>query len=160
MSKKWLLIFTIVIISIIVVLTGCAASGGDKPKTQVINMYIGEIKASGTEELESVLPDAGKLLIAEFHTWNPNVIVVSKGDTVQLNITNPRSGNHSLVIPDLNIDSGLIAAKGGTATVEFIAAETGTFTFKCGVPWDPSEDPRDCDPDHEFMTGTIIVLER
>ena len=160
MSKKWSLIFTISIISIIIVLTGCTAGGGDQLKTQVINMYIGEIKAAGTESLESVLPDAGKLLVAEFHTWNPNIIVVSKGDTVQLNITNPRSGNHSLVIPDFNVDTGIIAAKGGTATVEFVAAKAGAFTFKCDLPWDPTEDPRDCDPDHEFMTGTVIVLER
>ena len=160
MSKKWLLIFTIVIISIIIVLTGCTASGGDKPKTQVINMYIGEIKAAGTESLESVLPDAGKMLIAEFHTFNPNIIVVFKGDTVQLNITNPRGGNHSLAIPDFNVDTGLIAARGGTATVEFVAAKAGAFTFKCNTPWDPNKDPRDCDPDHEFMTGTLIVLDR
>jgi len=159
MLKKWLLVFIIFLISIIV-LTGCTASAGNKPKTQVINMYIGEIKAEGTESLESVLPDAGKMLVSEFHTWNPNVIVVFKGDTVQLNITNPRSGNHSLVIPDFNVDSGLIAAKGGTATVEFVAAKAGTFTFKCNIPWDPTEDPRDCDPDHEFMTGTLIVLDR
>ena len=159
MSKKWLLICSIFIISIIV-LTGCTASGGSKPKTQIINMYIGEIKAAGTESLESVLPDAGKLLVAEFHTWNPNIIVVFKGDTVQLNITNPRGGNHSLVIPDFNVDTGLIAAKGGTATVEFVAAKAGAFSFKCNIPWDPTEDPRDCDPDHEFMTGTLIVLER
>jgi len=159
MSKKWLLISTIFIISIMV-LTACSTSAGNKPKTQVINMYIGEIKAAGTESLESVLPDAGKLLVAEFHTWNPNIIVVFKGDTVQLNITNPRSGNHSLAIPDFNVDTGLIAAKGGTATVEFVAAKAGAFTFKCNIPWDPTEDPRDCDPDHEFMTGTLIVLER
>ncbi|MHB8279413.1 MAG: cupredoxin domain-containing protein [Candidatus Humimicrobiaceae bacterium] len=159
MSKKWLLIFIIFIISIMV-LTGCTASGGSKPKTQVINMYIGEIKAGGTESLESVLPDAEKMLVAEFHTWNPNVIVVFKGDTVQLNITNPRSGNHSLAIPDFNVDTGTIAAKGGTATVEFVAAKAGAFPFKCNTPWNLDKDPRDCDPDHEFMTGTIIVLDR
>ena len=157
MFKKWLLIFVIFIIAI-VVLSGCAL-GGSEPKTQVINMYFGEVKAEGTESLESVLPDAGKTLVAEFHTFNPNIIVVSKGDTVQLNITNPRSGNHSLVIPDFNVDTGLIAAKGGTATVEFVAAKAGAFTFKCNTPWDSTKDPRDCDPVHEFMTGTLIVLE-
>jgi len=159
MSKKWLFIFIIFIISIMV-LTGCSASGGSKPKTQVINMYIGEIKAAGTEFLVPALPDAEKLLVAEFHTWNPNVIVVFKGDTVKLNITNPRSGIHSLAIPDFNVDSGEIAPKGGIATVEFVAAKAGAFTFKCNTPWNPNEDPRDCDPDHEFMTGTIIVLDR
>lgn len=159
MSKKWLLISTIFIISIMV-LAGCSAGGGSKPKTQIINMYVGEIKAGGTEFLVPALPDAEKTLVAEFHTWNPNIIVVFKGDTVQLNITNPRSGAHSFAIPDLNVDSGYIAPKGGTATVEFVAAEAGTFPFKCNTSWDPNKDPRDCDPDHEFMTGTLIILDR
>ncbi|MCJ7649818.1 MAG: hypothetical protein MUP85_14485, partial [Candidatus Lokiarchaeota archaeon] len=96
MRRKWLLFF-IAITVVIVILSAAActasvesepkaqvidASGEREPKTQVIDMYMGEVKAHGLDSLESVVSDAEKVLVAEFHVWAPNVIVVSKGDTV------------------------------------------------------------------------------
>ena len=159
MSKKWLLIFIIFIISIIV-LTGCTASGGSKTKTQVIDIYLGEKLAHPEDPLTKILPETHDQLITEFYQWEPNVIVVFKGDTVKLQVSNPRDGVHSLAIPDLNLDTGPIDPEGGTATLEFVAAKAGTFTFKCGTTWDPTTDPEKCEPDHEFQTGTLIILDR
>ena len=159
MSKRWSLVI-IAAVALVVILAACSPSGTDEPKKQVIDIYMGEVKAHGLDSLESVVPEAEEVLVAEFHVWVPNIIVVSKGDTVQLNVTNPRSGVHGLGIPDLNIDTGPLAPRGGTATVEFVAAEAGTFGFECNTEWDNSVDPRICDPDHEFMTGTLIVLDR
>ena len=159
MRKKWLLVFiAIVVLSVILGASACTASGAREPKTQVIDVYMGEVKSLGLEALESLAPDEA-VLVAEFHRWVPDVIIVSKGDTVQLNITNPRSGVHSFAIPELGIETGPLAPRGGTETIEFIADEAGTFGFKCDIPWDPDTDPRNCDADHEFMTGTLIVLD-
>jgi heme/copper-type cytochrome/quinol oxidase subunit 2 len=159
MSKKWLLIFVIAII-LIMVLTACTASGGSKPKTQVINIYMGQKLAHSADPLTKILPDIHDQLITEFNQWVPNVIVVLKGDTVKLQVSNPRDSVHSLAIPDFNIDTGAIDPNGGTATVEFVADKAGTFPFMCNTKWDATKDPELCEPDHELMTGTLIVLDR
>ena len=160
MSKKRLLIFVIAIILIMMVLTACTASGGSKPKTQVINIYLEKKVAHPEDPLTKILPETKDQLITEFYEWVPNVIVVLKGDTVKLQVTNPRSGVHSLAIPDFNVDTGSLDPRGGTATLEFVADKAGTFPFLCNTKWDPTKDPELCEPDHDSMVGTLIVLDR
>ncbi|MCL4377572.1 MAG: cupredoxin domain-containing protein [Actinobacteria bacterium] len=159
MSKRWLLIFVAAII-LIMVLSGCTASGGSKPKTQVINIYLEQKFTRPEDPLLKINPEIHDQLITSFEEWVPNVIVVSKGDTVKLQVSNPLESIHSLAIPDFNVDTGSIAPKGGTATIEFVADKAGTFPFMCNTKWDSTKNPELCEPDHEMMTGTLIVLDR
>jgi plastocyanin domain-containing protein len=119
-----------------------------------------EKKAVGEEPMEEVIPGAHDLLLTEFYHWEPSVLVAFEGDTIVLNVSNPRGTVHSLVIPDFGVDTGPLAPKEGKATVEFVADKAGVFPFMCGIPWDPTTDPEECHPDHKYQTGSLVILER
>lgn len=93
----------------------------------------------------------------ELHRWEPNMIIVNQGDTVVLEITNPRKHAHILSIPEFGVNSQILEPRGGIDTVTFVADTAGVFTFSCGLPYNP--DKLYCSPDHSMMTGTLIVLE-
>jgi plastocyanin len=93
----------------------------------------------------------------ELHRWEPNIIIVNQGDTVILEISNPRKHAHTLTIPAFNVNSELLEPREGMDTITFVADTPGVFTFYCGLPYNP--DMLYCDPDHSMMTGTLIVLE-
>ena len=77
--------------------------------------------------------------------FDPNPIVVNKGDKVKLNIKSI-DVTHGFSLPDFGINSKL--NPGQTTTVEFTADKTGTFTFFCSVQ---------CGEGHSNMKGTLIV---
>ena len=93
----------------------------------------------------------------ELHRWEPNMIIVNQGDTVVLEITNPRKNAHTFSVPEFGVNSQVLEPRIGTDTVTFVADTAGVFTFSCGLPHNP--DKLYCDPDHSMMTGTLIVLE-
>jgi plastocyanin len=93
----------------------------------------------------------------ELHRWEPNMIIVNQGDTVVLEITNPRKNAHTFSVPEFGVNSQVLEPRTGTDTVTFVADTAGVFTFSCGLPYNP--DKLYCDPDHSMMTGTLIVLE-
>ena len=93
----------------------------------------------------------------ELHRWEPNMIIVNQGDTVVLEITNPRKNAHTFSVPEFGVNSQVLEPRIGTDTVTFVADTAGVFTFSCGLPYNP--DKLYCDPDHSMMTGTLIVLE-
>ncbi len=97
-------------------------------------------------------------LTGEFHRWEPGVLVVNKGDTIRLTVTNPRSKTHSLIIPDFGVATPKLDPRGGTATVEFIADKAGVFQFACGIPYSREGDAVDCNLDHKRQLGYLIVL--
>ncbi len=80
--------------------------------------------------------------------WKPNEIVLRKGVPVKI-VVIARDTAHSLVIPDLGIDTGPISP-GHEALVEFTPEKTGTFVFYCGTV---------CSTIHHFMRGQIVVVE-
>ena len=86
-------------------------------------------------------------LTGEFHRWEPDVLVVNKGDKVVLTVTNPRSHAHSFILPDFGVVTTKLEPRGGTATVEFTADKAGVFQYACGTPFD--EDAGDCGADHK-----------
>ncbi|MEE8324110.1 MAG: hypothetical protein V3R31_00490 [Candidatus Humimicrobiaceae bacterium] len=156
MRKKWLLILIAVLaVAMIVGATACSSSGEREPKTQVIDIYMWEKKSMPEDPIKEAHPDSTGQLISEFYHWEPDVIVVLKGDTVVLNVSNPRGTIHGLAVPDFNIDTGPLDPKGGTATIEFVADKAGTYSYNCSTP--PAEGV--CNAGHKFMTGTIIVLD-
>lgn len=129
-------------------LTGSAAAPA---ATRTYDIVMGEGKV--------VVEVAGKdELGGEFHRWEPPVLVAFRGDTIVLNVGNPRKRKHSLVIEAFNIDTGELEPRTGKKTVRFVASKSGVFEYKCGLKQDEAKGW--CDPDHKYQVGHLIVLER
>jgi len=166
------MIGAVLLIGLALALAGCTGDDGDdgstgpagpagpqgsaadiKPAIQEISIVIGEGK---------VIEEVGdeNVITGEFHRWEPSTLVVHKGDTVRLTVTNPRSKVHSLIIPDLGVTTPGMEPRGGTATVEFTADKAGTFQYACGIPYDREDGALDCNLDHARQVGYLIVLDR
>lgn len=126
----------------------------DDPQTRTFQISMEEV-----EFFAEVENEGGEEAIAfvELHRWEPNTIIVNQGDTVILEISNPRKHAHTLSIPAFNVNSEMLEPREGADTITFVADTPGVFTFYCGLPYNP--DKLYCDPDHNMMTGTLIVLE-
>lgn len=111
----------------------------------------------------------GEQLVGEYVRWAPSVMIVNAGDAVHLTIKNPRGGDHSFAILSSTGDfsgttaTGIVQGRansgnpeGTTATITFTALKPGTYTFICAIPYDDAA--HKCHPDHETLTGTLIVL--
>jgi plastocyanin len=119
-------------------------------------------------EIDTPAADTEKV-VGEYVRWAPNVIIVNAGDTVRLTIKNPRGGDHSfaIVAPSGSFSgttaSGVVQGRdnsgspaGTEATIEFTALARGTYVFLCVTPFDDATNS--CHPDHDTLTGTLIVL--
>jgi len=84
-------------------------------------------------------------IIAKRFSFDPNEIIVQKGDKIKLIITSLDT-THGLAIPEYDID--IIIAGGETITEEFIADKKGQFDFACSVF---------CGSGHSEMEGRLIV---
>jgi heme/copper-type cytochrome/quinol oxidase subunit 2 len=84
--------------------------------------------------------------IKEGGGFTPNVIKLKRGERVKLVIMS-MDVTHSMVIPDLNIDSGLINP-GYRKVIEIYVNKPGTYEFYCGTL---------CSPQHPFMKGKLVV---
>lgn len=126
----------------------------ENPQTRTFQISMEEVEFYAEVENEG-----GEEAIAfvELHRWEPNTIIVNQGDTVVLEITNPRKHAHTLSIPAFDVNTKILEPREGMDTVTFVADTPGVFTFYCGLPYNP--DKLYCDPDHNMMTGTLIVLE-
>lgn len=83
-------------------------------------------------------------------TITPNVIAVSAGEVVTLNVTNDGSMTHNLVIPQLNVSTPIAMSPGQNAVIRFTAPNaTGNYTYYCSVG------------SHRQlgMVGTLVVTE-
>ncbi len=80
--------------------------------------------------------------------WDPQYIVVNRGDTVRLRIRG-QDVVHGFAIGGLGVDAGQIVP-GEVAPVEFVADKVGRFTYYCNV-W--------CSPYHYRMRGTLEVVD-
>lgn len=128
-------------------------AGEIEPAVQNLSIIMGE-----GETIEEV--EGENTLTGEFHRWEPAVLVVYKGDTVNLEVSNPRSKAHSLIIPDFGVATPKLDPRGGTATVEFVADKAGVFQYVCGIPFDRDDGALDCNLDHNRQVGYLIVLDR
>ncbi len=119
-------------------------------------------------QIDTPAADTEKV-IGEYVRWAPNVIIVNAGDTVRLTVNNPRGGDHTFSIEAAagsfsgTTTSPVVQGKknsgnplGTQATIEFTALKPGTYVFRCVTPF--VEATNSCHPDHETLTGTIIVL--
>ena len=94
-----------------------------------------------TEEVKEIS------IIARQWEFEPNPIIVSKGDKVKLSIKSI-DVTHGFALPDFGINSRLNL--GEITIVEFTADKTGSFSFFCSVQ---------CGSGHGDMRGRLIVNE-
>ena len=156
--RKILIVVVMVLVASLL-LSACAPAA-PTPKTQTFDVYMWEKKAVGEGPMEELIPESHDELISEFYHWEPSVLVVFKGDKVVLNVSNPRGTIHSFGLPAFGVETGPLAPRGGAATVEFVADRAGSFNYQCTTPFDRTTDPEECHPDHKFMTGVLLVLDR
>jgi len=124
------------------------------PQTRTFQISMEEVEFFAEAENEE--GEEG-ISFVELHRWEPNLIIVNQGDTIILEITNPRKHAHTLSIPAFDVNTKILEPREGADTITFVADTPGVFTFYCGLPFNP--DKLYCDPDHNMMTGTLIVLE-
>ena len=129
---------------------------GLSPKVQKLRIEMGERKI--IQEVEGK-----EVLAGEFHHWDPAVIMVKKGDTVELTVYNPRRNAHSFNLACYNVDTGRIPGRDEqpdvarrTVTTTFVADKEGVCKFQCNTS--PDEAKKDCDIDHGMQVGYLIVL--
>ena len=84
-------------------------------------------------------------ITAKTFEFNPDIIMVNKGDKVKL-IIKSIDVTHGIEIKEYNIRETLYPNK--PVTVEFIADKAGEFIFKCNIP---------CGSGHSIMAGKLIV---
>lgn len=120
-------------------------------------------QATGETRLVSEEMGGEETLTGEYHRWQPYVLVVKEGDTVELTVVNPRKNAHSFVLNAFGVDTGRIPGRveqpdlaGRTLTVTFVADKAGVFKFECAIEHDHMLG--DCDADHERMVGYLVVL--
>jgi len=97
-------------------------------------------------------------LTGEFHRWEPDVLVVFKGDTVKLSVENPRATAHMFTLPDFGVTTPILVKRGGKAEVTFVANKAGVFPYQCGLAYDQAQGF--CALDHQRQVGYVIVLDR
>lgn len=147
------------VLTAVFLFTACqGGAAGPVTRDFSIVMGEGEIVSAHEHEAEEI-----EEIIGEFHRWEPAVLVAFVGDTIRLQVTNPRGGTHSFVLNEFLVDTELLEPRGGTKTVEFVVDKVGIFQYACGLEYedeDTGELTDECDPDHERMVGYFIVLDR
>ena len=84
-------------------------------------------------------------VIAKKFEFVPAVIQVKRGETVTLHLTAPEVPM-GFNLADFNVRTDVVPGK--TASLNFTADKTGTFTFLCDVF---------CGSGHEDMSGMLVV---
>jgi len=82
-----------------------------------------------------------------YDKFDPQTIVVLKGDTVHILLNNTDEMDHGFAIDAYGINQ--VVHGQTTITIDFLADKAGVFTFYCTFP---------CGPGHLQMTGQLIVL--
>ncbi len=84
-------------------------------------------------------------VVASQFSFSPSTVTVNQGDTVVINLTT-EDVPHGFSLPDFDINETITPGK--TTTVEFVADQTGSFSFSCSVA---------CGAGHSSMRGTLVV---
>jgi plastocyanin len=90
------------------------------------------------------------------HLFDPQMMVVRRGDTVRMRVMNQSLWSHGIEIVGLGVRTKPLA--GGEADeLTFTADRSGIFEYRCYIPYDPKTGA--CSPDHDKMIGHIVVLD-
>jgi hypothetical protein len=90
------------------------------------------------------------------HRWYPTMLVVRRGDSVELDIGNPDKFNHTFELTGYDRSTPKLRP-GNSASLSFVADQTGVFQYRCALPHNPATG--DCTPDHDLMLGYLIVTD-
>lgn len=184
LAERKLAVGVLVVSVIAVVMSGMAvtaayskpAASGPTPRDVAMTLVLSEGQivvgwnntCNCAVQLDTPAADT-EVVAGEYVRWAPDTIVVNVGDKVTLTIKNPRGGDHGFVIeaPSDAFSGTTVAgviqgrknsgnADGTQAVISFTALKPGTYTYICPIPYDDAMNK--CHPDHETITGTIIVL--
>ncbi|PCI29277.1 hypothetical protein COB52_02660 [Candidatus Kaiserbacteria bacterium] len=89
-------------------------------------------------------------VVADNWQFEPNIIIVKKGDNVRLNIESIDT-NHGITIPDFEISEFLVS--GEMIVIQFVADKSGEYQFFCNVFCGFGDSKHG----HPSMRGTLIV---
>lgn len=153
-----------------------AAPSGVAPRTLAMTLLLdeGQVVTGWNDtcncavQLDTPAADS-EVIAGEYVRWAPSTLVMNAGDTLVLTIKNPRGGDHGFAImAPSDAFSGTTTAAvvqgransanpaGTSATITFTALKAGTYTYICPLPFDDAA--HQCHPDHDTITGTLIVL--
>lgn len=144
------IVYYALVVAIIALIISLVAYVG-RPKPQVVSAP----RLAATMKLSMVVATFTGAGMAA-HRWYPTLLVVRKGDTVDLAVANPDEFSHQLEISGYNLKTKRLTP-GSTDRLQFVAGQAGVFVFQCALPYDPAW--RHCTPDHELMRGYLIVTE-
>lgn len=117
-----------------------AASGPRAPATLKLSMVVATFSGQGVAA----------------HRWYPTMLVVRRGDTVDLAVGNPDKVNHNFELTGYNLKTGKLTP-GSSRSLRFVADRAGVFLYRCALPHNPATG--DCTPDHDLMRGYLIVTD-
>ncbi len=93
---------------------------------------------------------------ASSHLFDPQMMVVRKGDTVRMRVMNQSLWSHGIEIVGTGVRTKPLA--GGQADeVTFTPDRPGIFEYRCYIPYDPATGA--CSPDHDKMIGHLVVID-
>ncbi len=90
------------------------------------------------------------------HLYDPQMIVVRRGDTVRMRVMNQSLFSHEIEIRGLNVRTKEMAG-GDSDELTFTAEKSGIFEYRCVLPYDPAAGT--CAPDHDKMIGHLVVID-
>lgn len=93
---------------------------------------------------------------AESHLYDPQLMVVRRGDTVRLRVMNQSHFRHAIEVVGYGVRTGELNG-GQSEDLTFVADKPGIFTYRCYLPYDPATGT--CAPDHDQMIGHLVVIE-
>lgn len=92
------------------------------------------------------------------HLYDPQMLVVRRGDTVRLRAINGSHFRHGIEIVGYGVRTGgLTGGPRATELLTFTADKPGIFEYRCYLPYDPAT--ATCAPDHDQMIGHLVVIE-
>lgn len=113
---------------------------------------------SATVDLSLVITGLGPPGAAIHHFYNPQMIVVRRGDTVRLLVMNQSLFTHAIAFEGYGVRTGLLpGGPKGQEMINFVADKGGVFAYRCYIPFVPAAAA--CSPDHETMVGYLVVLD-
>ena len=118
-----------------------------------------EVLSPATIDLSMLITGSGAIGgPAESHLFDPQMLVVRRGDTVRLQVMNRSFFRHGIEIIGYGVRTGeLTGGPHGAETLTFVASKSGIFEYRCYLPHDPAT--ATCAPDHERMVGHLVVVE-
>jgi cytochrome c oxidase subunit 2 len=108
--------------------------------------YFRDGETTGNDSQEGLIGETKYFaMTAKNWEFEPSTITVNKGDLVKINIKSI-DVDHGIRLSEFNVNEKLEPNK--EVNIEFIADQTGEFTFSCNVF---------CGEGHSNMKGTLIV---